>query len=606
MGLIVIFLFFMTFPMFNLPTGVLVSSKFESQVSIETCGDAHLVSGDPEGSYGLASTLELFRNTTTGNETAVFLKFNLSVLGSPDDILEATLYIYLNITLTGHTTTFIDIYTCSNSSWSEDTITWNNAPWSQLSWFLSGSGSAWHNGRRVREPEVTDQVIQSLTEGESELTIVFRVNPSVDEDVQHYYSRNNIHPEAIAAHIDVRYTPEPGIDAIDTSQEYASGTLVDGPLWFTWINISGVQLIYIAAIYPEFDLYFPSFHLIGQHYFGEDNVELFIGNMLLVLEIFDDENQNGLLDANFLSGDFETVYYLDLNISDAFIPTPVQKTMIKDIPHYTWGLRYENVWGFLKFPAGPHPSFGDTAGIIWLEYLETSYDYFLEGNTTFLKTNLEAGPITQIDGFWENITFSNLGLTALYSTILLASSSGSRVLVGDIEYNSHRSVATTEMTSASIVGQTVQYYSMIFEENYTLLTDPPSEHPAPSTACPSTSFNPIVHEIQYREPFNVFRGFLTGFLPQISSLSFLEGFSYQGTDLLYRVNYPQWEGNPFHHDPLYKAYINPNPTTIPIPTDHMWGTILIVAVATIGILVLCLSLVELRRLKRPQKETTSL
>ncbi|MHA2406394.1 MAG: CBM96 family carbohydrate-binding protein, partial [Candidatus Hermodarchaeia archaeon] len=480
LGLIICFLIFMTPPIFFLPADALFQNKSESQVAIETSDDAHLASGDPNTPYGLTPNLELFRNTTSGNETVVFLKFDLSTLGSPDDILEATLYIYLNITVTGHTFTFIDFYTCSNNSWSENTITWSNAPWGHLSWFGGSMGSVWHNGRRVRDAELTDPVIQFLTAGRSELTVVFQVNPSVDDDVQHYYSRNNNHPDAIAAHIDVRYIPEPGIEAIDTSQEYVSGVLADDPLWFTWINTSGVQLIYITAIYPEYNHYFPSFHLIGQHYFADDGVELFIGNMLLVLEVFDDENQNGLLDADFDSGNFETLYYLDLNISDVFTPTPVQKTIVNETPHYTWGLRYENVWGFLKFPGGPQPPLGDTAGILWLEYLETSYDYSLQGNTTYLKTNLESGPITQIDSFGENITFTNLGLTALYSTILLASSSGSRVLVGEEDYDSHYSISSTQMTNASIVGQTTPYYSMIFDENYTLLTDPPMDYPAVS------------------------------------------------------------------------------------------------------------------------------
>lgn len=584
-------------PFFILPSPPLITSASENQVSIETCADAHLVSGDPDTPYGLAPNLELFRDNITGDESAVFLKFDLSTLGSPDQILEATLYIYLNITVTGHTHTYIDVYTCSNHSWAENTITWTNAPRSNLTRFTGTMGSAWHNGRRVREPEVTDQIIHNLSNGDQELTIAFLVNPMVEDDAQHYYSRNNNHPDAIAAHIDVRYNPEPGIN---TSQEYASGALEDDPLWFTWVNTSGVQLIYIAAIYPEYDHYFPSFHLIGQHYTADDGVELFIGNMLLVLEIFDDENQNGILDADFNLGIFETSYYLDLNISDVFTPTPVQKFVINGVPHYNWSLRYENVWGFLKFPSGPDPIYGDTAGIIWLEYLETSYDYSLHNYTTFLKTSLEAGPITQIDSFWENITFTNLGLTALYSTILLASSSDSRVLIGDAEYNSHFAIGSTEMTNATIAGQTQQYYSMIFDEAYTLLTEPPVDYPAISTACPSTSFNPVVHEIQYREPFNVFRDFLTSFLPQISYLSLLPSFSYHDTDLLYRVHYPQWEGKPFRHDPLYKAYISNNPIiSPPPPPENIWWLILVATIATVGVIVLVFAVVELRRIKRP-------
>ena len=55
--------------------------------------------------------------------------------------------------------------------------------------------------------------------------------------------------------------------AIDTSNEYQSGVLEEDPLWYTWINTSGVQLIYITAIFPDYGFYFPSFHLLGQHYY---------------------------------------------------------------------------------------------------------------------------------------------------------------------------------------------------------------------------------------------------------------------------------------------------------------------------------------------------
>jgi hypothetical protein len=568
------------------------------------------VATTPHINYGGVSILTLGSNSTTDENSSIWIKFDLydpinpNHLQPGDEITWASVTVRGEVKMNGTPSLLIGAYSCDNSSWSETDLTWNNAPWSAVSLVpLDQStihyGYGYVSGYELNSTAyfftVTAAVQQAHTQGQ-DVTIILKAET---EGNQYFWAHEdtNFWSEGNKPILEVQYIPGGDDESpINTGVEYASGTISEDSLWYTWINVTSAQLIFITGIYPLYNLYFPSFHLLGQHFHAEDGTELFIGHMLLFYEVYDDENDNGILDADFTLGTYETRYYLDLNISDVFIPQPVQRTFINGSPHYVWSLRYENVWGFLKFPEGPQPPYGDTAGVLWLEYLETSYDYFIQANATYLKTSLHLGSITQLDAFLPNLTLTNLGITALYSTILLASSGTTRILIESSEYNSQLPNPILPMSNATIIGQTTGYYSLLFDENYTLHSIPPQSLPAPSAACPSTSVNPIVHSIQYREPFNAFRDFLTSFLPHISSLSMPPGYAFEHSSLLYRVNYPHWNGSAITHDPLYVAYLRDAPQ-FTLPSDFSPWPILILAVAILGVIALSLSLFELHRIR---------
>jgi len=609
----------MVHPILLARVGAAANEATEKFIKAEAISDAHVISTYPDVNYGLEKTLQLRNNTPSGEDAIVFLKFDLYGLYGPtplkpgDEILWAAVSVWGEVIMGGTPGLPATACYCNDSVWTEQGITWNNAPWAALSEQLKYPseelvGYGYNHGHELNLTGyafVVTTAVQQAHESAQELTLAIRAN---GEGARFFWARQEDSPwgSEFKPVLEIQFIPKGGgggTTAIDTSSEFSSGTLEGESSWFwyTWINVSSVQLIYIAAVCPFYSMYFPSFQLTAQHFYAEDGTELFIGHMLLLYEVYDDKNRNGVLDADFSTGDYETLYYLDLNMSEAFIPQPVQKTVVNGTSHYTWSLRYEQVWGFLKFPEGPKLGIGDTAGLIQLQYLETSYDYCLRGNASYLKTSLAVGPMNVTESYLGNITFTNLGLTALYSTIVLASSNLTRVLVGLDEYDSHLPSPTTAMSNATIAGPETGYYSLLFEENYTLATDPPQTYPAPAAACPSTSLDPTIHEVQYREPFNAFRSFLTGFLPTISNLSMPVDYDFRNSDLLYRVNYPHWDGCGLVHDPLYVAYLGNAPISRPnLPGTPFWLT-LALAVGIFGVLVLSLSVVELRRLRRAKR-----
>ncbi|MFW9934752.1 MAG: DNRLRE domain-containing protein [Candidatus Thorarchaeota archaeon] len=566
--------------------------------SLTEC-DANVVANSPDTNFGTGNILELHRNVSEGIEVAIFLKFNLTSVSPSDGIVEAMLSLHKYYPAFPESPSLsIGAYWCSDNNWSEETITWNNAPWSSVS---SQPVDTIVSSDVTPTLDITSAVIQAIDS--RNVTIVIKAE---EEGIRYFYAHEGVYPGSGNAQIAVRYIPGGATEGINTGAEYESGYIDEG-FWYTWINLGTVQLIYITGVNPEYSTYFPSFHFLGQHFTAPDGNELLIGHLLLVYELFDDANQNGILDADYDLGFAETSYYLDLNISTGFTPTPVQKILVDGVWHYNWSLRHEDVWGFLKFPEGPIVGIGDTAGVVWLDYLEYSYDYFIQDNVTHLKTDLALGPVIDFDNFTVGVTYTGLGLTALHSTILLASSGTPRVVINSTEYDSQRD-PTLEMTNATISGTAVDYYDLLFDQNYTLYTTPPNTLPAPSAACPSSSVHPHVHSVQYREPFNAFRGFLATLLPQISDLTLAIDYNFENSSLIYRVNYPQWDGYALEHDPLYIAFLSGrpiiphHPPPPPYLTALLWS-ILITAIATFGVIVLTLSLFELRRIKTRNKET---
>ena len=97
--------------------------------------DSYVSSGSRSTNYGTASSLKL---ATSPAETA-YLKFNLSGLSGP--VQSATLRVYANSGLKWG----FDAYSTANTSWTESTVTYNNAPalGTKLGSFPSGTQTGW-------------------------------------------------------------------------------------------------------------------------------------------------------------------------------------------------------------------------------------------------------------------------------------------------------------------------------------------------------------------------------------------------------------------------------------------------------------------------------
>jgi len=115
--------------------------------------------------------------------------------------------------------------------------------------------------------------------------------------------------------------------SIDLSKEYASGDVDVFPYlqaWYTWININGTHTIFLAL--HSYQAQSPVSAFVGQGYNTTSGSKVFVANALLAMEVYNDTNANGYLDANYGAGTTELKYLLVMNASQTFTVNPVQKT----------------------------------------------------------------------------------------------------------------------------------------------------------------------------------------------------------------------------------------------------------------------------------------
>ncbi|MCF2138064.1 MAG: DNRLRE domain-containing protein [Candidatus Thorarchaeota archaeon] len=515
--------------------------------------DAYVRSDKPTSNFGTESILNISKSAT-GSESVVFVKFNISGLHKGDIISSAS--VYLSIKDGFGEGLKIGAFYCTYNNWSEDTITWANAPWTAIK-NRTVSTSSCGSDSRSYQLDFASALQDAI--GSDYLTAVFRAQ---ENGQRLFWAHDELPASGMNAHLYVLYTSGAVLDTIKVTEEISSGYLSDISLWYTWINTGWSQLIYITAADTKYNNYFPGISFVGQHYFTKDNEEIVVGHSLLLFELYNDTNHNGILDANFENDTFETAYYLALNYSTGFEPQDVRKVDVNGTIHYKWGVRYKDVLGYLTFVNGTTSKYGDTAAFLKLTYLETSYDYSLQGNTTSLKTNLSLGTAEEFQAIVPGAHIEGLSLSALHSTMVLSNASQPVITVNSTEYNSTQAdEPTIPIAVANITSADNGLYGISFDEYYRLYTDPESQYQVRASACPSSSLHESVAENQFWTPVTVFRGFLSAFLPRILEHPFPVDIDYRDSWLLYRIGYPHWDGYALAHDPTYTAYVGR-----PIPT----------------------------------------
>jgi hypothetical protein len=341
-------------------------------------------------------------------------------------------------------------------------------------------------------------------------------------------------------------------DTIDTAAEFSDGTIgsLSDPLvaWYVWINTSGVQIIYLACLsYVEPP---PIITFFGEHYWTENGTEMFVGNTLTAIEVYNDTNGNGLPDMNADNDTSELRYFYGVNCSQSFVMTPLEKTVMDGVPHYRWGLRYDTVDGFLLNESQAPCS------RVSLDYLGSSFDFYMQDNVSYLKTNFEMGKIlnlTPISG--GRATLDGLSLSLLYGTTVVASRPYSAIVNGE-PYNSTTTQNLVEpIESGEIRVGDANAFQCVFGQNYTLFRD--SQEVVCSSQSGAVSYQ-SVFEGAYRSvefALSFMEQLVSGLFPKISSLPVIVNLDYSVSPLLYRVCYPQWSGYALEHDPTYIAYL---------------------------------------------------
>lgn len=379
-----------------------------------------------------------------------------------------------------------------------------------------------------------------------------------------------------------------GTKDIDTQREYSNGSIrncyQDGRLtmglWYDWVYTQGTQVIFLAYRSEVYNS--PIITFVGQRYATADGTEVFMGNTLSVMEAYEDNNENRVPDVS------ERIYSFLVNSSVGFTVAPIQRIQIGDIAHYTWGVEYQTIDGFLQDKNGT-----GVAKVI-VDHMAFSYDYYIESNVSYMKTNFDIGKISNVEAYQSNFTLQGLGLSLLYATLTITPRSYT-VFVNEQPYNSTTSPhpINTNRTEVKIGNQ--KSYEFLFGENYTLYRDTFVESHKSFSTAESTSAIDFNARVSLSWLLTDLEDALKEIFPKISAMRTNIDLNYTSSTFVYRICYPVWDGYRIKHDPTYIAYINPQGLlNVPVSPPLQ----LVVAAAAIGLITLIAAIYELLRTRR--------
>jgi len=350
---------------------------------------------------------------------------------------------------------------------------------------------------------------------------------------------------------------------IDTNAEYTNGSISTpiGGIWYAWVNISKTQIIYYSLFSDELNS--PIMNFLGQHFQVENDTEVFVGNTLTLIEVYNDTNEDGIPQANFTSGETEIAYYLLVNSSIGYEATPIQKILEGEIPHYTWGFKYYTIDGFLLYPE-EQP--GQGAARVMIDHIDFNYDFYVVENVSYIKTSFDIGRITEIQPIWSEtpVSLDGLSLSLLFSTITISAKPYTAYVNGE-PYNSTMATnPATATSSGEIAVEIIKAYEFLFGETYNLTrgesvkTHEVKSEAAATTSVPQGAQSRLNWMLAYFEDnLNI-----SDLFPAASGIGGKVNLDCNVSALLYRICYPVWDGLMIQHDPTYVAYLFSN-TVIP-------------------------------------------
>src|SRR5437899_3062288 len=86
--------------------------------------------------------------------------------------------------------------------------------------------------------------------------------------------------------------------SVNFSTEYSSGDVQVLPYsqaWYTWININGTHTIFLALHSTEYPS--PVSAFVGESYNTSSGSRVFVANAIMAIEVYNDTDGNGILDA---------------------------------------------------------------------------------------------------------------------------------------------------------------------------------------------------------------------------------------------------------------------------------------------------------------------
>ena len=361
-----------------------------------------------------------------------------------------------------------------------------------------------------------------------------------------------------------------GSPPFDTGTEYMSGHSSSewGEVWYTWINVSGAQVIFTALYSEAYNS--PVRVFLGEHYNSALGQPILVGNALTMIEVYNDTDQNGILDANYTAGTSELRYYILVNSSRTFDVSPVQKTDVNGSAHYRWGVTYAGIDAFLVSPDPYGSGYGAWSPVAPLNMSEVglSYDYSIEQNMTFLKTSFHIGSFTILRNTNPAVSLEGLSMSLLYTTQAV-SPSNYTVMADDKDFNSTLNTPATAISKAQINLGNLTTFEFRFQDNYTLYTSTPTEYAAKYSACPTDSIDPQLIREDWNTPFWFAQDNMQEMFPDVSYVGTRFNVNFTTSSFNYRIQYPEWSGNRIEHDPTYVAFISAQPLVPEFPLETL-------------------------------------
>ncbi len=391
--------------------------------------------------------------------------------------------------------------------------------------------------------------------------------------------------------------------SIDVSQEYSSGDVRVFPsldAWYTWININGTHTIFLAL--HSFQAPSPVSAFVGESYNTSTGSRVFVANALMAMEVYNDTDGNGFLDANYAIPQTELLYTIQMNASQSFTTSPVQKTITNNIPHYDWGVTYGSIQGDL-ITADPAYNYGYSGGLpasaVSIDHLSLFYDYSITGNTTYLKTSYEIGNVTLVPPTLSNVTLKGLSLSLLHFTLAVSSEGYAvRTNGSSVDFDSQTSQTSSQVNVAQVIVPGSLAYEFRFNDNYTLQTNPPVNLRTVYAAASSNSLPTGAFQAQGALEIIRAQDYVKNSLPQVAGLPSSSDLNYNTSKLIYRISYPTWGGIGIKHDPTYVAYYVPRLLTVSTPVPGFPIIIVYLAVAVAAVTVIAFLVVDRTRKNR--------
>ncbi len=334
---------------------------------------------------------------------------------------------------------------------------------------------------------------------------------------------------------------------IPTNQETAHGTITykNTEFDYAWFNttlLDGLLFNYHMPVgLPSIMNPIQLFHLKMKN-----NSEVFVSNSLIAVEIYNDINQNNILDADYTSGSTELMYLLYPNASVNYMIEGPEKHRDNC---FTWSVRYDQP----QIIGNSDPVYSNENTIIELifDYFEFRYNY------TFIESSNDVQGIVKLDiNIGKVISATKISLNGK-EAITIPKQWGLSLLFSLSTSYSHRSrtyeAYENRLTYIKLGDGKKDFFEARLYDNYTYNDNGVNKtYPAYCVFTTEKSISPEERQVLTTSTYayQFANEFINSILESSSQL-YLDPIT---ATCSYRIEYPVWQGLEIRHDPIFKIY----------------------------------------------------